>query len=75
MLIVGLNKDLVEICVEYLNQPLAKKEEGLFRVSGDSSVIKSLHSTFMTPDQDIDLLRYMYARHVHTSTDTHHHVN
>ena len=50
----GLNKTLVDTCVEYLNQPLAKKEEGIFRVSGDSSIIKSLHSQFMTHDQDTE---------------------
>ncbi len=55
--IPGLNKTLVEMCLEYLNQPLAKKEEGLFRVSGDSSIIKSLHSAFMTPDMDEESLR------------------
>ena len=45
---------MVDTCVEYLNQPLAKKEEGIFRVSGDSSIIKSLHSQFMTHDQDTE---------------------
>ena len=29
-------------------RPVALKEEGLFRVSGDSAVMKSLHADFMS---------------------------
>ena len=63
-IVSGLNRTLVEICVEYLSQPIAKKEEGLFRVSGDSSLVKSLHSTFRTPDQDTEQLRLKDNIHV-----------
>ncbi|XP_064384154.1 uncharacterized protein LOC135333176 isoform X2 [Halichondria panicea] len=39
---------LIELCLEYLMRPVALKEEGLFRVSGDSAVMKSLHADFMS---------------------------
>ena len=55
---LGLNAHLVEVCVEYLQQPLALREEGIFRVPGDSSVIRSLHADFMTVGQDPDKLKY-----------------
>ena len=44
--LVAINEYLVMICLEYLHQPKALKEEGLFRVSGDSSIMKSLLSDF-----------------------------
>ncbi len=39
---------LIELSLEYLMRPVALKEEGLFRVSGDSAVMKSLHADFMS---------------------------
>ena len=54
----GLNLFLVETCVEYLKQPLALKEEGIFRVPGDTSTIRSLHADFMTSGQDEKKLKY-----------------
>lgn len=44
----GINHTLVSVCLQYLSQPRALKEEGLFRVSGDSAVIRSLYSEFMS---------------------------
>ena len=37
---------LVSLCLKYLHQPFALEEEGLFRVSGDAAVIKSLYADF-----------------------------
>ena len=62
---LGLNAHLVDVCVEYLQQPLALKEEGIFRVPGDSSTIRSLHADFMTVGQDPDKLKYNTDIHVH----------
>lgn len=53
----GLQACLVEMCLEYLQQPVALKEEGIFRVPGDSSIIKSLHSQFMSGRTRNELLR------------------
>ena len=47
----------MELCVEYLQQPLALREEGMFRVSGDSSAIKSLHSDFISGKATPEFLR------------------
>ncbi|XP_003384235.2 PREDICTED: uncharacterized protein LOC100638759 [Amphimedon queenslandica] len=55
--IEGLNPFLVEVCVEYLNQPNALKEEGIFRVPGETSTIRSLHADFKTAGQDKDKLK------------------
>lgn len=49
--------DLVSICLEYLHKPLALKEEGLFRVSGDSSIMKSLLSDFTSGRATKEFLR------------------
>ncbi|KAL5499317.1 hypothetical protein EMCRGX_G010706 [Ephydatia muelleri] len=43
----GVNYFLLDVCLEYLRQPIALKEEGLFRVPGDSSSIKSMHAQFL----------------------------
>lgn len=53
----GLNPYLVKVCVEFLNQPLAMGEEGLFRVPGDSKVVKNLHARFMTQGSSKDQLK------------------
>ena len=42
----GVKTFLVSLCLKYLHQPSALNEEGLFRVSGDAAVIKSLHADF-----------------------------
>jgi hypothetical protein len=44
----GINRYLVLVCVEYLQQPVALREEGLFRVPGDSSLMKALHRDFQS---------------------------
>ena len=44
----GINRYLISVCVEYLQQPVALKEEGLFRVPGDSSLMKALHRDFQS---------------------------
>ena len=43
---IAADEVLVTICLEYLYQEQALREEGLFRVSGDSSIMKSLLSDF-----------------------------
>ena len=53
----GLNSYLVNVCVEFLKQEDPMNEEGLFRVPGDSAVIKRLHEQFMTFPQDKEELR------------------
>ena len=53
----GLNPYLVEVCVEFLSQPVAMEEEGLFRVPGDSKVVKSLHAQFMTQGNSKEQLK------------------
>ena len=37
----------MSLCLKYLHQPFALKEEGLFRVSGDAAIIRSLHADFI----------------------------
>lgn len=44
--------------MEYLRQPIALKEEGLFRVPGDSSSIKSMHAQFLGGTTNPSQLRY-----------------
>ncbi len=51
------SKLLIMMCLEYLKQPVALKEEGLFRVSGDSAVMKSLHADFMSGSTTEEFLR------------------
>lgn len=48
------------LCLEYLKQPSAMKEEGLFRVSGDSGIIKSLHADFLSGRATKEFLRCVY---------------
>lgn len=55
--LAGVNEYLVSTCLEYLHQPLALKEEGLFRVSGDSSIMKSLLSEFTSGRATKEFLR------------------
>ena len=50
-------KLLISFCLEYLKQPIALKEEGLFRVSGDAAVMKSLHADFMSGRATSEYLR------------------
>ena len=50
---------LVSTCLEYLHQPNALREEGLFRVSGDNSIMKSLLSDFTSGKATKEFLRYM----------------
>ena len=44
----GINPYLISVCIEYLQQPVALREEGLFRVPGDSSLMKALHKDFQS---------------------------
>ena len=55
--VAGINRYLISVCVEYLQQPLALREEGLFRVSGDSSLMKTLHRDFQTSSASKESLR------------------
>ena len=48
----------MDVCLEYLRQPIALKEEGLFRVPGDSSSIKNMHSQFLGGTTNPSQLRY-----------------
>lgn len=41
------NSNLINACIEYLSQPKALKEEGLFRVPGDATSIRKYHLAFM----------------------------
>ena len=54
----GVNVYLVEVCLEYLHQPSSLKEEGIFRVPGDASIIRSLHSDFLGRRATKEFLRY-----------------
>ena len=53
-----MNTLLVDICLEYLRQPIALKEEGLFRVPGDAAGIKSMHAQFLGGTVNPSQLRY-----------------
>ena len=53
-----MNYFLLDVCLEYLRQPIALKEEGLFRVPGDSSSIKSMHAQFLGGTVNASQLRY-----------------
>ena len=53
----GINPVLVSMCVEYLHQPLALREEGLFRVPGDNSLMKSMHKDFQSGTASKEYLR------------------
>ena len=52
-----INHYLISVCVEYLEQPLALKEEGLFRVSGDNSLMRALHKDFQSGTASKEYLR------------------
>jgi hypothetical protein len=54
----GINRYLISVCVEYLQQPVALKEEGLFRVPGDSSLMKALHRDFQSHTVSKEHLRW-----------------
>ena len=54
---MGINRYLVSVCIEYLLQPVALKEEGLFRVPGDSSLMRTLHKDFLSGSVDKGKLR------------------
>lgn len=43
-------------CIEYLEAKEAEKEEGIYRLSGSSAVIKALKDRFNT-EGDVDLMR------------------
>ena len=45
---MGINRYLITVCLQYLRLPLALKEEGLFRVPGDNSLMRSLHRDFQS---------------------------
>ena len=47
-IIAGSKSLLISLCLKYLHQPLALKEEGLFRVSGDTVIVKSLYADFVS---------------------------
>ena len=44
--------------MDYLQQPMALKEEGIFRVPGDVSIIRSLRADFMVAGQNEEILRF-----------------
>ena len=54
---VGVNRYLISVCLEYLHQPLALREEGLFRVPGDNSLMRSLHKDFLSGTASKEYLR------------------
>ena len=54
---VGINRYLISLCLDYLRQPLALKEEGIFRVSGDNSLMKTLHRDFQSGTTSKESLR------------------
>lgn len=41
------NPNLIQACIDYLSQPKALKEEGLFRVPGDATIIRKYHLAFL----------------------------
>ena len=41
------NPNLVHACINYLSQPNALKEEGLFRVPGDATIIRKYHAAYL----------------------------
>jgi len=43
--------------LEYLHQPVALKEEGIFRVSGDNSIMKALLADFTSGKASKEYLR------------------
>ena len=45
------NPNLVQVCIEYLTQPQALKEEGLFRVPGDASIIRKYHAAYVNESE------------------------
>ncbi|XP_065901419.1 GTPase activating protein homolog 1-like isoform X2 [Dysidea avara] len=52
------NPNLVQVCIEYLSRPQALKEEGLFRVPGDVSIIRKYHAAYVTESEpNYQLLR------------------
>lgn len=53
----GVNGFLVRVCLEYLGKEVALKEEGIFRVPGDSSIVRSLHSDFLSGRATREFLR------------------
>ena len=55
--VVGVNHYLISVCLEYLHQPVALKEEGLFRVPGDNSLMRSLHKDFQSGSVSKEQLR------------------
>ena len=59
---MGINRYLISVCVEYLEQPLALKEEGLFRVSGDNSLMRALHKDFQSGTASKEYLRFVKFR-------------
>ena len=58
---VGVNRYLISVCLEYLQQPLALREEGLFRVPGDNSLMRSLHKDFLSGTASKEYLRSGYG--------------
>ena len=53
----GINRYLISVCLEYLLQPLALREEGLFRVPGDNSLMRTLHKDFQSGTASKEFLK------------------
>ena len=51
------NPNLVQACIDYLSQPNALKEEGLFRVPGDATIIRKYHSAYLEAAPNYALLQ------------------
>ena len=51
------NPRLIQTCIEYLSQPKALKEEGLFRVPGDATIIRKYHAAYLEVSPNYALLQ------------------
>ena len=51
------NPNLIQACIDYLSQPEALKEEGLFRVPGDATIIRKYHLAYMEAAPNYTLLQ------------------
>ena len=51
------NPNLIQACVDYLSLPKALKEEGLFRVPGDATIIRKYHLAYLEAAPNYTLLQ------------------
>ena len=51
------NPNLIHTCIDYLSQPKALKEEGLFRVPGDATIIRKYHSAYLEAAPNYSFLK------------------